>query len=130
MSATYEVYRIARAQTLIALCGTVPGYWFTVAFIDIIGRFIIQLMGFFMMTVFMFALAIPYNHWRQKDNRVGFLIMYSLTFFFSNFGPSLYHVKSFSEIFLGLEITCHGISARGLRTSGFLCIQCSSKSGS
>ncbi|XP_015969618.1 probable inorganic phosphate transporter 1-7, partial [Arachis duranensis] len=34
MNALEEVYRIARAQTLIALCSTVPGYWFTVAFID------------------------------------------------------------------------------------------------
>lgn len=62
MSALQEVYKVARAQTLVALCGTVPGYWFTVAFIDIIGRFAIQLMGFFFMTVFMFALAIPYDH--------------------------------------------------------------------
>ncbi|KAK7844251.1 putative inorganic phosphate transporter 1-7 [Quercus suber] len=44
MNAIEEVYRIARAQTLIALCSTVPGYWFTVAFIDKIGRFAIQLM--------------------------------------------------------------------------------------
>ena len=46
MSALEEVHRIARAQTLIALCGTVPGYWFTVALIDRIGRFWIQLCGF------------------------------------------------------------------------------------
>ncbi|KAE8676234.1 Detected protein of confused Function [Hibiscus syriacus] len=59
MNALEEVYRIARAQTLIALCSTVPGYWFTVAFIDIIGRFVIQLIGFFFMTVFMFALGYP-----------------------------------------------------------------------
>ncbi|GAA0158481.1 secondary carrier transporter [Lithospermum erythrorhizon] len=111
MSATYEVYRIARAQTLIALCGTVPGYWFTVAFIGIIGRFIIQLMGFFMMTVFMFALAIPYNHWKNTD-RVGFLIMYSLTFFFSNFGPNGTTFVVPAEIFPArLRSTCHGISA-------------------
>ncbi|KAG5613808.1 hypothetical protein H5410_013632 [Solanum commersonii] len=42
MNAVQEVYKIARAQTLIALCSTVPGYWFTVAFIDIIGRFAIN----------------------------------------------------------------------------------------
>ncbi|KAK7271239.1 hypothetical protein RJT34_26980 [Clitoria ternatea] len=60
MNALEEVFKIARAQTLIALCSTVPGYWFTVAFIDKIGRFTIQLMGFFFMTVFMFALAIPF----------------------------------------------------------------------
>ncbi|XP_022732795.1 probable inorganic phosphate transporter 1-5 [Durio zibethinus] len=110
MSATHEVYRVAKAQTLIALCGTVPGYWFTVAFIDYIGRFTIQLMGFFFMTVFMFALAIPYHHWRS--HHAGFLIMYSLTFFFANFGPNATTFVVPAEIFPArLRSTCHGISA-------------------
>ncbi|CAA3000325.1 inorganic phosphate transporter 1-4-like [Olea europaea subsp. europaea] len=112
MNAVHEVYRIARAQTLIALCSTVPGYWFTVAFIDIIGRFAIQLMGFFFMTVFMFALAIPYNHWTHKENRIGFIVIYSLTFFFSNFGPNATTFVVPAEIFPArLRSTCHGISA-------------------
>ncbi|KAL2535782.1 putative inorganic phosphate transporter 1-7 [Forsythia ovata] len=112
MNAIEEVFRIARAQTLIALCSTVPGYWFTVAFIDIIGRFAIQLMGFFFMTIFMFALAFPYNHWSHKDNRIGFVIMYSLTFFFANFGPNATTFVVPAEIFPArLRSTCHGISA-------------------
>ncbi|KAJ6412194.1 hypothetical protein OIU84_005283 [Salix udensis] len=112
MNAIDEVYRIARAQTLIALCSTVPGYWFTVAFIDRIGRFAIQLMGFFFMTVFMFALAIPYKHWTHKDNRIGFVIIYSLTFFFANFGPNATTFVVPAEIFPArLRSTCHGISA-------------------
>ncbi|XP_022761869.1 probable inorganic phosphate transporter 1-5 [Durio zibethinus] len=110
MNAIHEVYRVARAQTLIALCGTVPGYWFTVALIDYIGRFTIQLMGFFFMTVFMFALAIPYNHWTH--HHTGFLIMYSLTFFFANFGPNATTFVVPAEIFPArLRSTCHGISA-------------------
>ncbi|KAB2056965.1 hypothetical protein ERO13_A11G130700v2 [Gossypium hirsutum] len=112
MNALEEVYKIARAQTLIALCSTVPGYWFTVAFIDIMGRFAIQLMGFFFMTVFMFALAIPYDHWIHKDNRIGFVVMYSLTFFFANFGPNATTFVVPAEIFPArLRSTCHGISA-------------------
>ncbi|KAI4303987.1 hypothetical protein MLD38_039560 [Melastoma candidum] len=112
MNAIQEVYRIARAQTLIALCGTVPGYWFTVAFIDHIGRFAIQLMGFFFMTVFMFALAIPYHHWTTQGNHIGFIIMYSLTFFFANFGPNATTFVVPAEIFPArLRSTCHGISA-------------------
>lgn len=112
MSALDEVFRIARAQTLIALCSTVPGYWFTVAFIDKIGRFAIQLMGFFFMTVFMFALAIPYHHWTLKSNRIGFVVIYSLTFFFANFGPNATTFVVPAEIFPArLRSTCHGISA-------------------
>ncbi|EXC31950.1 putative inorganic phosphate transporter 1-7 [Morus notabilis] len=112
MNALEEVYRIARAQTLIALCSTVPGYWFTVFFIDKIGRFAIQLMGFFFMTVFMFALAIPYDHWTHRDHRFGFVAMYSLTFFFANFGPNATTFVVPAEIFPArLRSTCHGISA-------------------
>jgi len=111
MSAIQEVFKIARAQTLIALCGLIPGYWFTVAFIDILGRFKIQLMGFFFMTVFMFALAIPYNHWKEKSH-IGFIVIYSFTFFFANFGPNSTTFIVPAEIFPArLRSTCHGISA-------------------
>ncbi|XP_020972509.1 inorganic phosphate transporter 1-4-like [Arachis ipaensis] len=112
MNAIEEVYKIARAQTLIALCSTVPGYWFTVALIDRVGRFSIQLMGFFFMTVFMFALAIPYHHWTLEGNQIGFVVMYSLTFFFANFGPNATSFVVPAEIFPArLRSTCHGISA-------------------
>lgn len=112
MNAIHEVYTIARAQTLIALCSTVPGYWFTVAFIDVIGRYAIQMIGFFFMTVFLFALAIPYHHWTQPGNHIGFIVMYSLTFFFSNFGPNATTFVVPAEIFPArLRSTCHGISA-------------------
>lgn len=111
MSALEECFRIARAQTLIALFGTVPGYWFTVFLIDVIGRFTIQLLGFIMMTIFMFALALPYNHWKNH-NHAGFLAMYSLTFFFANFGPNSTTFIVPAEIFPArLRSTCHGISA-------------------
>ncbi|PKA59204.1 putative inorganic phosphate transporter 1-4 [Apostasia shenzhenica] len=112
MNALQEVYKISRAQTLIALCGTVPGYWFTVAFIDTIGRFTIQLMGFAMMTAFMLGLAIPYHHWTTKGNHIGFVVMYAFTFFFANFGPNSTTFIVPAEIFPArLRSTCHGISA-------------------
>lgn len=111
MNAIEEVYKISRAQTLIALCSTIPGYWFTVFFIDRIGRFTIQLMGFFFMSVFMFALAIPYHHWKT-NNHIGFVILYALTFFFANFGPNSTTFVVPAEIFPArLRSTCHGISA-------------------
>lgn len=127
MNAIEEVYRIARAQAIIAMCGTVPGYWFTVAFIDIIGRYFIQLMGFFFMTVFMLGLAIPYNHWIKPGNHTGFVVLYALTFFFANFGPNSTTFIVPAEIFPArLRSTCHGISAASgkagaiIGTFGFL----------
>ncbi|KAL0907503.1 hypothetical protein M5K25_021918 [Dendrobium thyrsiflorum] len=112
MNALEEVFKIARAQTLIALCGTVPGYWFTVALIDTIGRFTIQMMGFFFMMVFMLGLAIPYHHWTTPGNHIGFVVIYGLTFFFANFGPNSTTFIVPAEIFPArLRSTCHGISA-------------------
>ncbi|RCV29417.1 hypothetical protein SETIT_6G012100v2 [Setaria italica] len=112
MSALEEVFRISRAQTLIALCGTVPGYWFTVALIDVVGRFAVQLLGFFMMTVFMLGLAVPYHHWTTPGNHIGFVVMYAFTFFFANFGPNSTTFIVPAEIFPArLRSTCHGISA-------------------
>ncbi|KAF9682603.1 hypothetical protein SADUNF_Sadunf05G0126100 [Salix dunnii] len=112
MSAMEELFKIARAQFLIALCGTVPGYWLTVFLIDHIGRFTIQLIGFFFMTVFMFVLAIPYHHWTLKENNIGFIVIYGLTFFFANFGPNSTTFIVPAEIFPArFRSTCHGISA-------------------
>ncbi|XP_057532425.1 probable inorganic phosphate transporter 1-3 [Amaranthus tricolor] len=112
MSGMREVYNIAKFQALISLCGTIPGYWFTVGFIDIIGRWWIQMMGFFCMTIFMVAIAIPYQHWRTKEHRVGFLILYGLIFFFANFGPNATTFVIPAEIFPArFRSTCHGISA-------------------
>ncbi|CAN6234426.1 unnamed protein product [Urochloa humidicola] len=112
MNALEEMFRISRAQTLIALCGTIPGYWFTVFFIDIIGRFAIQLGGFFFMTAFMLGLAVPYHHWTTPGNHAGFVVMYAFTFFFANFGPNSTTFIVPAEIFPArLRSTCHGISS-------------------
>eukprot|EP00250_Pteridium_aquilinum_P034771 c8076_g1_i1 orf=115-1761(+) len=120
MSALEEVYRIAKGQALIALCSTVPGYWFTVLLIDRIGRFTIQLLGFFCMTAFMFGLSIPYNWLRGTKCSTGFcdghqtifIVLYAFTFFFSNFGPNSTTFIVPAEVFPArLRSTCHGISA-------------------
>ncbi|CAK9220373.1 unnamed protein product [Sphagnum troendelagicum] len=123
MSALEEVFRISRAQALLALCSTVPGYWFTVAFIDIIGRWIIQLMGFFFMTFFMLILTFDYYHLRGQPcpnnpskycggNHIAFIVLYAFTFFFANFGPNATTFIVPAELFPArLRSTCHGLSA-------------------
>lgn len=111
MSALEEVYKISKAQALIALCSTVPGYWFTVAFVEHLGRFFIQLMGFAMMTAFMFGLSIPYYSLRA-GHHMTFIVLYAFTFFFANFGPNSTTFIVPAEIFPArLRSTCHGISA-------------------
>ncbi|CAM6121426.1 unnamed protein product [Calypogeia fissa] len=123
MSALEEVFRLARAQALIALVSTVPGYWFTVAFIDIVGRKPIQLMGFTMMSIFMYILAFDFYNLRggtikgdsahfTHGNHLAFIFLYALTFFFANFGPNATTFIVPAELFPArLRSTCHGISS-------------------
>eukprot|EP00271_Cylindrocystis_brebissonii_P011454 TRINITY_DN2915_c0_g1_i1.p1 TRINITY_DN2915_c0_g1~~TRINITY_DN2915_c0_g1_i1.p1 ORF type:complete len:550 (+),score=106.46 TRINITY_DN2915_c0_g1_i1:305-1954(+) len=128
MSAIYEVYRISRAQALIALCSTVPGYWVTVFTVDWLGRWVIQLQGFAFMTIFMAILAAKYHYFRGFNCTAGvaavggsdlcdghhlpFIILYALTFFFANFGPNATTFIVPAELFPArLRSTCHGISA-------------------
>nr|XP_024368580.1 probable inorganic phosphate transporter 1-3 isoform X1 [Physcomitrium patens]XP_024368581.1 probable inorganic phosphate transporter 1-3 isoform X1 [Physcomitrium patens]PNR60721.1 hypothetical protein PHYPA_003514 [Physcomitrium patens] len=123
MSALEEVFRVSRAQALIALVSTVPGYWVTVALVDVIGRWVIQMIGFFFMTLFMFVLTFQYYSLRGSPckndpslfcggNHTAFLSLYALTFFFANFGPNVTTFIIPAELFPArLRSTCHGISA-------------------
>jgi PHS family inorganic phosphate transporter-like MFS transporter len=111
MDALEETYRIARAQALIALGSTVPGYFFTVAFIDRLGRKPIQLGGFALMTALMAALSGWYLPLRD-NHQAGFVTMYALTFFFSNFGPNATTFVLPAELFpTAWKSTAHGICA-------------------
>ncbi|KAF8680832.1 hypothetical protein HU200_045529 [Digitaria exilis] len=99
-------------HTTIALCGTLPGYFFTVAFVDRISRVRIQILGFAMMSVFMICLAAPYDrYWTQHKNKYGFAVIYGMTTFFANFGPNTTTFIIPAEIFPArLRSTCHGIA--------------------
>ncbi|CAI0459248.1 unnamed protein product [Linum tenue] len=126
MNALEETYQLAKAMTIIALLATVPGYWFTVYFIDKIGRFIIQLVGFLLMSICMAILGLKYHDLRGEKtycaadsvkefcggNRLMFSVLYGLTLFFANFGPNSTTFIVPAEIFPArFRSTCHGVSA-------------------
>ncbi|KAA8533649.1 hypothetical protein F0562_030917 [Nyssa sinensis] len=112
VSALREVFETSRAMFVIALLGTFPGYWFTVVFIESIGRFYIQLVGFFMMSVFMLIMGFKYEYLRQEEHKWVFAALYGLTFFFANFGPNSTTFVLPAELFpTRLRSTCHAISA-------------------
>jgi PHS family inorganic phosphate transporter-like MFS transporter len=88
MNTYEEAYEIAKLQAIITACSTIPGYWFTVYFINRVGRVKIQMIGFLLMAIVYLAIGIHYSmKWKGSTN-VGFMILYGLTFFFSNFGPN------------------------------------------
>lgn len=113
MNAVVETWKVARSQALIALgnCyftilvtiefharvfigSTIPGYWFTVFFVDSMGHKTVQIMGFIMMTIFMAAAAGSYNklldpntlsnehlsHEQQQEEMVGLLCTHYVSF--------------------------------------------------
>jgi PHS family inorganic phosphate transporter-like MFS transporter len=109
MSALEEVYKLGRAQLLLALCSTLPGIWLTIALVDVVGRVKLQLLGFFVMTAFLFGLAAPYNTLRATHAS---LALYAFAFFFANFGPNLTTTIIAAELFPArFRTTCFGIAA-------------------
>jgi len=130
MYALQETAQISKAQAVLALGSTIPGYWFTVFFVDILGRKSIQFMGFALMTIFMFAMAGSYTDLlnpntdtgdirypdgqtsAQPMNRNGWIAMYAFCFFFANFGPNSTTFIVPAELFpTKWKSTGHGISA-------------------
>ncbi|CAL5383315.1 unnamed protein product [Camellia sinensis] len=107
-----DAFNVAKFQAMVALCSTIPGYWATVFLIDRIGRVRIQMIGFSFMALALFAIGIPYsNYWYKNTKNTGFLILYGLTFFFSNFGPNTTTFIVSAELFPArFRSTCHGIS--------------------
>lgn len=106
-----EVFETSRAMFFIALCGTFPGYWFTVFLIEYLGRFTIQLVGFFMMSIFMLIIGIKYDY-LKNDKPYLFAVLYGLTFFFANFGPNSTTFVLPAELFpTRVRSTCHALSA-------------------
>ncbi|KAK7320877.1 hypothetical protein VNO77_30777 [Canavalia gladiata] len=111
MNALDEVFQTSRAMFVIALLGTFPGYWFTVFFIEKIGRYKIQLVGFFMMSLFMFIIGVKYEYLRSENKNL-FALLYGLTFFFANFGPNSTTFVLPAELFpTRVRSTCHALSA-------------------
>ncbi|KAK6456880.1 inorganic phosphate transporter [Scheffersomyces xylosifermentans] len=108
-SNVYEKLYNSAAGNLILICaGALPGYWFTVATVDTIGRKPIQIGGFFLLTVILCVIGFAYH----KLNEHGLLALYVLAQFFQNFGPNSTTFIIPGEIFpTRYRSSAHGISA-------------------
>jgi len=107
---TKDLKETATFSLVISTIG-LPGYFFSILFAERIGRKRIQLMGFVMMTIIFLAMGIWFQPLSTKIP-VLFVILYGLTFFFSNFGPNATTYTIPGEVFpVDVAATCHGISA-------------------
>ncbi|KAI8813799.1 major facilitator superfamily domain-containing protein [Cladochytrium replicatum] len=98
-------------NAIVNLCGNLPGYFFTVGFIDIWGRKPIQYMGFAMLTILFAILAGAYDV-LKANSQAGFVVVYAVAQFFFNFGPNTTTFIIPAECFpTQVRSSAHGISA-------------------
>ncbi len=94
-----------------------PGYAFSAYFMDKLGRKAIQMLGFGMMAVTFALLAFIPN---LEKMAIPFLVIYGLSFFFTEFGPNATTFVYPSEIFpVRVRTTGHGIAAAVGKLGGF-----------
>jgi PHS family inorganic phosphate transporter-like MFS transporter len=106
-----RVFKTCAGNAIVAMMGTVPGYWFSIAFMDRMGRIPIQFMGFTLMTALLICLAAGYQHIVDASQWI-FIVMYAFTFFFANFGPNTTTFIVPVELFnTKYRSTLHGMSA-------------------
>jgi PHS family inorganic phosphate transporter-like MFS transporter len=80
---TYELlHKLAVGNIILVLAGAVPGYWFTVALCDTVGRKPIQFMGFGILTLLFLVWGFDYHH-ISPNAMFG---IYVIAQFFFNFG--------------------------------------------
>jgi len=73
-------------ESTIVYAMALPGYYVSVGLMQLLGPKIIQLQGFLMMAVLYIFIG---SAWDMLDQKAALLlILYGLTFFFSNFGPN------------------------------------------
>ncbi|OQR86218.1 MFS transporter, PHS family, inorganic phosphate transporter [Thraustotheca clavata] len=119
-----DLWNRAVGTVLINLAGTVPGYWFTVFFVEKWGRKPIQYMGFSFLTVLFLFMAIFLNDLKTKAT-TAFVIMYAFAQFFFNFGPNSTTFIIPAEVFpTAVRSTGHGISAASGKAGAILSAQC------
>ncbi|CAG8497644.1 4882_t:CDS:2 [Acaulospora colombiana] len=105
------LFNISVGNIIIALLGTVPGYWVSVFTIDSWGRIPIQKMGF--IALFCLYLIMGFGFTPIKNaSTVLFIVIFTLSQFFTNFGPNTTTFVLPGEVFpTRYRSTGHGISA-------------------
>lgn len=105
------IFRVCVGNIIINLLGSVPGYWISVFTIDKLGRKTIQIMGFIMLTIMFVVLGFGYHKILETSN-VLFIVLYTITQLFFNFGPNTTTFIVPGECFpTRYRSTAHGISA-------------------
>lgn len=118
LHANHTLLQKTLTQLVVFVVFAAPGYVMAVLFMDRLGRKAIQLLGFAIMTLTFGLLAFIPN---LAHMTIPFLLIYGLSFFFTEFGPNATTFVYPSEIFpVRVRTTGHGISAATGKLGGFL----------
>ena len=104
-------------QLLIFVIFAAPGYAVAALTMDRLGRKTIQVLGFVMMTLSFLTMALVPG---LEKKAIPFVIIYGISFFFTEFGPNATTFVYPSEIFpVRVRTTGHGIAAAMGKLGGF-----------
>jgi MFS transporter, PHS family, inorganic phosphate transporter len=104
----HVLMRNALGNLIIAVAGYVPGYLFTIYFIEKIGRRWIQIQGFLIAALMFGIIAGDYTHLKTA----GKFVCFAIAQFFFNFGPNATTFIIPAEIFPSrVRGFAHGVSA-------------------
>jgi PHS family inorganic phosphate transporter-like MFS transporter len=116
-----SLYNQAAGNLILVCAGTIPGYWFTVATVDTIGRKPIQIGGFIILTVLFCIIGFGY----EKIGSHGRLALYILAQFFQNFGPNTTTFIVPGECYpTRYRSTAHGMSAASGKVGAIIAQSC------
>lgn len=86
---TYQIlHNIAVGNLIIQCAGTLPGYWFAIAFIDVIGRKPMQIASFAILTTLFCIIGFAYWPLYAEPSKAGFIALFVMCQFFMNFGAN------------------------------------------
>jgi PHS family inorganic phosphate transporter-like MFS transporter len=77
-----SLYNAAVGNLILVCAGAIPGYWCTVATVDVLGRKTIQISGFVILTILFAIIGFDFHNLSKQS----LLVLYVLCQFFFNFG--------------------------------------------
>jgi MFS transporter, PHS family, inorganic phosphate transporter len=105
-------------QLMVFAVAAVPGYFVAAAMMDRIGRKAIQVLGFAMMAISFTAMALIPG---IEKLIYPFLVIYGISYFFTEFGPNATTFVYPSELFpVETRTTGHGIASAAGKIGGFI----------
>ncbi|MBV8358519.1 MAG: MFS transporter [Deltaproteobacteria bacterium] len=118
LGANHTLLQKTLAQLGIFVLFAAPGYALAAWTMDVLGRKTIQCLGFSIMTIAFAMLALIPN---LEKMPIAFLIIYGVSFFFTEFGPNATTFVYPSEIFpVRVRTTGHGIASSMGKVGGFV----------